>query len=244
MGITSREPEPASWVLIPRFPPGLINRRRQPAQHPGSHGRRGGLGPGVGRQFGRHGELGQGGCAAGKGLELQAGSSQQPPTCEFSSRTHPGEAECRAGIGNQRPTATALTGLPARQGTIEAQPGWGRDQGHVAKPHAPLGIQAQLGRQPPHSCPGLRLKLQRLQLQRRRRTPAEHTIWPRFSPVPAAVADQQPTGRPRLRSAQIPSPIRPGRWIPHSCFRPPKRVERPLIFPESGALECQSPTVE
>ena len=175
-------------------------------------------------------------------MQLQAGTRQQPPSGETPLGRNPGEAERRARICHQPGLAAEAMGLPAGQRPIEAQP-WGHiAQGHIGQMEPPPEIQSQprrhrTDRRPAHQplelleplgypLPG-------------RRAPAVEAARAGHGPVPSTVADQQPTG-----PAQMPSPINPGRWMPHSCWRPPNRVARPLTSPASGPLECQSPTLE
>ena len=187
------------------------------------------------------------GGGAAHGRQLQGRPGHQPSTGEAAPAVHPGQAEHGAGIDHQHWTGGLPRGLPARQGPVDAQPGWGSAQGHVPQMKAGGGRQTRLGRHRAHGGPR---QGRNHRILRRRRVENPQAVDAgsvpagiSLSPVPAAVADQQPAV-PAPGHGQMPSPIIPGRWMPHSWCSPPNRVARPLVVPSSGALVCQSPTVE
>ncbi len=192
----------------------------------------------------------QGRRALSKSLELQPHPGQQASTGKTAIGLHPAEAEGRARIGHQHSRSSAATpGTPGCQGPVHPQPWRCLAEGHVGGDEAALWWQHRACRLRHHAHRRPAHQLIRRELLEPQNSSLgelapslERLMAPAHRPVPAAVADQQPMAR--ARCAQIPSPITPGRWMPHSCLSPPKRVARPLTSAPSGALECQSPTVE
>ena len=144
------------------------------------------------------------------------------------------------------PARTQAT--PARQSTIDTEPG-GFSPSGISQAKLARGLQQRMGRNRPNSRPAgqRRQVIQRgLCWQARGKAPGIRTEaaakpgWHAFSPMPTAVADADNAAE---LHGQMPSPITPGTWMPHSCLCPPKRVLRPSL-PSHRALECQSPTVE
>ena len=188
------------------------------------------------------------------GPELKLVAGNELTTHERSLGGKNRDAQHRSSINQQQAAAeveikrkTGLPGLPGPDGSIHPQPGWAALQWHILKLN-PLILQlCELWWYRTYRSPGQEIGTDARGIRRAVLNPksASH----HHAPVPTTVADQQDAPGICARHSQIPSPIIPstaslGRWIPHSCFSPPKRVSRPLRLSASGPLECQSPTVE